>query len=177
VGSRPATGARGRRPEHGAEHGAAAGARAGALGGGGRSTGRPISGGGRRRRAGRRRSCVGARRRQRNGRALVKMKRRAGRIRVKTPYLRRLCTRPSEITTISERRLWPSDITLSPTASYRAVGDKEAVGCLLVYCSEYRSFGRCRSHTPDSRSLVACHELKKKKKSCTIIYLQLAGWM
>jgi hypothetical protein len=34
-----------------------------------------------------------------------------------------------------ERRLWPSDITLSPTASYRAVGDKEAVGCLLVYCS------------------------------------------
>jgi hypothetical protein len=53
----------------------------------------------------------------------VKMKRRAGRIRVKTSYLRRLCTRPS-------------DITLSPTASYRAVGDKEAVGCLLVYCSD-----------------------------------------
>jgi hypothetical protein len=124
-------------PEHGAEHGASAGARAGARGGGGRSTGRLISAGGRQRRAGRRRGCVGARRRQRNGRALVKMKRRAGRIRVKTPYLRRLCTRPSEITTISERRLWPSEITLSPTASYRAVGDKEAVGCLLVYCSAW----------------------------------------
>jgi hypothetical protein len=34
-----------------------------------------------------------------------------------------------------ERRLWPSDITLSPTASYRSVGDKEAVGCFFVYCS------------------------------------------
>jgi hypothetical protein len=34
-----------------------------------------------------------------------------------------------------ERRLWPLDITLSPTVSYRAVGDKEAVGCFFVYCS------------------------------------------
>jgi hypothetical protein len=31
--------------------------------------------------------------------------------------------------------LRPSDISLSPTASYRAVGDKKAVGCVSVYCS------------------------------------------
>jgi hypothetical protein len=107
----PAAGARGggdrrtgrrRRPEHGAKHGAAAGARAGARGGG------------RRRRAGRRRGCGRAAAthtgRETDG-ARVKMKRRAGRIRVKTSYLRRLCTRPSEI-------------RLSPTAVYEAVGDK-----------------------------------------------------
>jgi hypothetical protein len=43
--------------------------------------------------------------------ARVKMKRRAGRIRVKTPYVRRLWTRPS-------------DVSLSPMAVYEAVGDK-----------------------------------------------------
>jgi hypothetical protein len=31
--------------------------------------------------------------------------------------------------------LRPSDISLSPTASYRAVGDKKAVGRVSVYCS------------------------------------------
>jgi hypothetical protein len=61
VGSRTATGARGRWPEHGAA--------AGARGGGGRRTGRTgvcdgATGGGRRRRAGRRRGCG---RRQGNG--------------------------------------------------------------------------------------------------------------
>jgi hypothetical protein len=106
-------------------------------------------GGSRRRRAWRRRVCG---RRRRTGRetdgARVKMKRRAGWIRVKTPYLRRLCTRPSEISTISERLLWLSDITLSPTASYTAVGDKAAVGCLLVYCSESNLF--CSKSASDS---------------------------
>jgi hypothetical protein len=150
VGSRPATGARGgggrTGPAAGArgggdrrtgrrrwpEHGAAAGARGRARGGGGQSMGR---------RDDRRRPSMaggaatglwphgGDAHGQRNGR-------RAGRIRVKTPYLRRLCTRPSEIRRISERPLWSSEITLSPTASYRAVGDKATVRCLLVYCSD-----------------------------------------
>jgi hypothetical protein len=70
----------------------------------------------------------------------VKLKARGSDPRVKKPYVRRLGTRPSEIRPMYERQLWPSDITLSPTASYRAVGDKVAVGCLLVYCSAYLLF-------------------------------------
>jgi hypothetical protein len=124
VGSRTATGARG---------GGRTGPAAGARGGGDRRTGRrrPANGAHRCvRRDGRRRpSTVGGaatglwaaagqwrqgdrRRRRRTGRetddARVKMKRRAGRIRVKTPYVRRLWTRPS-------------DVSLSPTAVYEAV--------------------------------------------------------
>jgi hypothetical protein len=47
-----------------------------------------------------------------------------------------------EISYLRRLRCQLSDITLSPTASYTAVGDKQyfralvvAVGCLLVYCS------------------------------------------
>jgi hypothetical protein len=137
VESRSATGARGRWPEHGA---AATGERGG---GGGRSTGRSSGrwpehgpdhgaaaagarslisggrGGDRARRAWRRWRSLrdGGGGRERNGR--VKMKARGSDPRVKKPYLRRLGTRPSEI-------------TLSPTALYEAIGDKAYVRAPVV---------------------------------------------
>ena len=52
-----------------------------------------------------------------------------------------------------EGRLWPSDKTLSPTASYRAVGDKAAVGCLLVYCSGGSLLGDGRRSDGSQRAI------------------------
>jgi hypothetical protein len=104
------------RPEH--ELGAVA---AGPRGGGGRST--SVAAGGTATERDERGSdgvlCAGRRRRQRERNGRVKMKARGSDPRVKKPYVRRLGTRPSEI-------------TLSPTALYEAVGDKAYVRAPVV---------------------------------------------
>jgi hypothetical protein len=158
-------------PEHG--RGGGRSTSSGRWGGGGRST---SSGGGRygdragRRRAWRRRAwrrrrlvprtaeaCSAAAAEKTETRGRVKLKPRGSDPRVKKAYVRRLGTRPSDISlcptargrtvghkvmsdgqsysrrlyiAIFDGRCWPSDITLCPTVAYGAVGHKTTVGIL-----------------------------------------------
>ena len=158
-------------PEHG--RGGGRSTSSGRWGGGGRST---SSGGGRygdragRRRAWRRRAwrrrrlaprtaeaCSAAAAEKIETRGRVKLKPRGSDPRVKKAYVRRLGTRPSDISlcptargravghkvmsdgqsdsrrlysVIFDGRCWPSDITLCPTVAYGAVGHKTTVGIL-----------------------------------------------
>jgi hypothetical protein len=142
------------RPDQGA---AAAGARA--VGAGGTATGRDGDERGGDERGGDSAACSsdGGGGRDRETRGRVKLKARGSDPRVKKSYVRRLGTRPSDISlcptargravghkvmsdgqsdsrrlysVIFDGRCWPSDITLCPTVAYGAVGHNTTVGIL-----------------------------------------------